>query len=185
MEAAGQTLAIERLRAATREVHHRLEARLDAVANLADPIRRPALLRRYAAFHIPADAALAPHLAPVEGLDLSRRSRAALLRKFTNGPLPSFPQPGSPAEALGMLYVLEGSTLGGRLILRTLAEHGVDEPDLAFLDPYGAQTGVRWRSFLAILERETAGEADLADQAASGAVRGFAHAEAVLCGDVA
>ncbi len=81
-------------------------------------------------------------------LDFANRSRTGLLAAFAgHRPLPDFPAPTGQAEALGMLYVLEGSTLGGRFITGALAARGVIDPGLAFLDPYRDQTGVRWRSF--------------------------------------
>jgi heme oxygenase len=175
--------ALDRLRFATGVAHRRLEDRLDAVRRLTDPRLRPALIERYAAFHLPADAALRPHLADVPGLDMAGRSRAGFFdQAYSTVDLPEFPQPASRPEALGLLYVLEGSTLGGRMILRMLAAHGVTDPALAFLDPYGARTGAQWRAFLAVLEREGGRDAGRIEDAARGAVRGFDHAEAVLCG---
>jgi heme oxygenase len=171
------------LRAATDRHHRRLETRVDAVARLSDPLLRPDLIRRYAALHLPADDALGPHLRHVPGLDFRGRSRVPLLAGLAGEhALPPFPAPRNRAVALGMLYVLEGSTLGGRLILATLAERGVVDPKLAFLDPYGAQTGTRWRGFLAVLERELRGDGDSILDACHGAVAGFQHAERVLCG---
>ena len=173
--------ALDRLRAATRDAHERLDRRMEAVERLADPVRREELLGRYAAFHLPADAALAPHLDDVADLDFAERSRASLLAGADEDH-PSFPRPGSRGEALGMLYVLEGSTLGGRFILRELTRRGIDDPRLAFLDPYGSETGRRWRGFLEVLERETADDPGSVDAAEAGAVKGFAHAERILCG---
>lgn len=182
VEAADTPPAIAMMRAATGEAHRRLEDRLAAVAQLSHPERRADLLQRYAALHIPARAALAAELDGVPDLDFPDRCRASLLSPFVGRkPLPPFPRPASRAEALGLLYVLEGSTLGGRHILRALAEQGIDDPELAFLDPYGHATGVRWRGFLSVLERETAGDADRIREATRGAVRGFDHAEQVLC----
>jgi heme oxygenase len=159
-----------------------LEHRLDAVARFANPISRQDLIRRYANLHVPADAALSGELAMVPGVDFDRRRRAHLFKDVAvQTPLPEFPMPDSRAEALGLFYVLEGSTLGGRLILRSLAGRGVDDPALRFLDPYGADTGELWRSFLAVLARETADEAS-AELAEKGALRGFRHADHVLCG---
>ena len=83
-----------------------------------------------------------------------------------------------------MLYVLEGSTLGGRFITGALAARGVTDPDLAFLDPYRDQTGVRWRGFLAVLVREVRDNGLIAE-ACRGAMRAFDHAETILCGDAA
>lgn len=183
-EAARRVPALEGMRNATRETHRRLEERLDAVRRFAECASREALIRRYAALHVPADAALAEALEPVAGLEFGARSRAHLLSRFV-GEAPAFPRPRSRAEALGLLYVLEGSTLGGRAILHALARQGVADPDLAFLDPYGAATGARWRSFLSVLERETEGDAERVGEAVFGAVRGFDHAERVLCGSPA
>lgn len=174
---------LARLRLATGEIHGRLERNLDAIERFADPQSRAELAARFAALHMPAGAALARKLEAVAGLDLATRDRNHLFAAAKDRqPLPEFPEPRSTAEALGMLYVLEGSTLGGRLILRALRERGVDVSGLAFLDPYGAETGARWRSFLAILERETAGDAERIGAACEGALRAFAHTEAVLCG---
>ncbi len=86
------------------------EERLDAVRRFAECASREALIRRYAALHVPADAALAEALEPVAGLEFGARSRAHLLSRFV-GEAPAFPRPRSRAEALGLLYVLEGSTL--------------------------------------------------------------------------
>jgi heme oxygenase (biliverdin-IX-beta and delta-forming) len=83
------------------------------------------------------------------------------------------------AEALGALYVLEGSSLGGRVILKELKRRGASLAGLGFLDPYGADTGKRWRSFLIILERELTSCEQKAD-AVKGALNTFAFANACL-----
>ena len=176
---------VQHLRSVTNEAHRRLETRLDVIARLTDPILRPKLVERYAALHIPADAMLAPYLRNIDELDMGVRRRTPLLEAFVRKcPLPMFPEPSNRAQALGMLYVLEGSTLGGRFILRTLAERGVDDPNLAFLDPYGQETGLRWRSFLSVLTRETDHDDTRVLHAGTGALLAFAHAELVLCGGV-
>ena len=181
--AASPASVLDGVRRATRQAHARLEDRLDAVGQLADPKRRPGLIGRYAALYLPADAALSPHLGDVEGLAFASRSRARFLAAFAGtAPLPPFPRPRSRAEALGLLYVLEGSSLGGRMVLRALADRGVEEPALAFLDPYGAATGALWRGFLTVLERDAGTQPGDSEAAADGALRGFAHAESLLCG---
>lgn len=183
IERTGAAPALAKLRAATQDIHHRLDHSLDIVARLTDPAQRRGMISRYAAFHIPAEDALGPHLQELADLDFSARSRAALFACHAGEDArPAFPVPGGRAEALGMLYVLEGSTLGGRMILRTLAARGVADPALGFLDPYGTETGARWRDFLAVLCRELADDRCLVAAACDGAVRGFAHAEKVLSG---
>jgi heme oxygenase (biliverdin-IX-beta and delta-forming) len=171
-----------RLRRATGFVHQRLEERLDAVEQFVDPQRRNELIARFAGLHRSAETVLATHLKHVAGLDFEARCRA---RHFVRvpGQLAPFPAPRSTAEALGMLYVLEGSTLGGHVILRHLAARGVDITELSFLNPYGKESGAQWRRFLNVLERETAESELRTEEACGGAIRAFEHVEAVLCGD--
>jgi heme oxygenase (biliverdin-IX-beta and delta-forming) len=180
-----------RLRDATQAHHQRLEARLDILSCIATPDGRRALVERFHALHAEAEAALAPWLVDAAGLGFEARRRLPQLARdlvTVGGSAP--PQPARPlvvadrAEALGRLYVLEGSTLGGQVIRRHVLERGDDMAGLGFLDPYGAHTGERWRSFLAVLETELDAPEPLA-AAVAGAVAGFQHAERRLCGEPA
>jgi heme oxygenase (biliverdin-IX-beta and delta-forming) len=114
-------------------------------------------------------APVEPRLAAVEGiaavgLELARRARAARfeadLRFLGADPakLPrcaALPDVGTPARALGALYVLEGSTLGGNFILKKLG------PSLGItaaaggsaMAPYGAATRDLWMGFAGALDR--------------------------------
>ena len=120
------------LRDATRAVHERLHA-LPAFAALAagtlDRHGYVALLGRLYGFHAPVEAALAAMLG--QRLAPEAWQRAHLLRadlaSFGVGeqslarlPRIEFPAlPGEPA-AMGCLYVVEGSTLGGRQLSKRL-----------------------------------------------------------------
>jgi heme oxygenase len=170
-----------RLRSATRHAHQHLEDRFDAVERLADPATRAATVAAYAQLYRSADAGLAPLLATVDGLDYAQRRRVVPDVALPSIAIP-YPAPASVAEALGLLYVIEGSIMGGRLILRELDARGIREPGLAFLDPYGSSSGSLWRGFLAVLDRETVTAHELSD-AERGAMRGFEHAELTLCGE--
>lgn len=59
----------------------------------------------------------------------------------------------SNAAAFGALYVMEGSSLGGKVICKTISENlglaGVR--GLKFFNSYGPETGSRWKTFLAAL----------------------------------
>ncbi len=59
----------------------------------------------------------------------------------------------SAAFALGILYVLEGSTLGGRILLKNInTALGYDIANGAtYFAGYGSQTGSQWKNFLAML----------------------------------
>ena len=181
---------VAQLREATGEAHARLEARLDMVRRVSSPVERRALVERFYGLHAGAEECLGPLLEPVEDLSFPERRRApiiledlaALGRDHEESPAVCvLPAPESRAEALGFFYVLEGSTLGGKVIRRELAACGQVATGLAFLDPYGHRSGEKWRTFLAVLRRECpSGEVALADQAVFGAVSAFRHAESWL-----
>ncbi len=61
--------------------------------------------------------------------------------------------PTGKAALAGMMYVLEGSTLGGQVILKGLRKNGALQglPN-RYYTGYGQLTGTKWRSFMEILE---------------------------------
>ena len=65
-------------------------------------------------------------------------------------------------EALGCLYVLEGSTLGGRIITGHLKKIlPVDERrGCTFFNSYGANVGRVWSAFLGVLQRHSENQGD-------------------------
>jgi heme oxygenase len=102
------------------------------------------------------------------------RPRAPLARAdlFRLGQRPGLteaeaPRLESPAAWLGFRYVVEGSSLGGALIRRHLAEHAPDLPPLAFFDPHGPERGRLWGAFCARLEAALADEQALAEASAA------------------
>ncbi|MGE9314828.1 biliverdin-producing heme oxygenase [Niabella sp. CJ426] len=55
----------------------------------------------------------------------------------------------SEAEALGALYVLEGATLGGQVIIKRLKKNDLFATlPLAYYNVYADRTGVMWKQFL-------------------------------------
>ncbi|NNM73065.1 biliverdin-producing heme oxygenase [Enterovirga aerilata] len=182
---------VARLRDATGEAHQRLETRLDIIRRVSSPGGRRALVERFYGLHEGAERSLAPLLDPVADLAFPKRRRAptilddlAALGRDDFKPLPvcSVEPPGSSAEAMGFFYVLEGSTLGGKMIRRELEARGLPGTGLAFLDPYGAETGERWRAFLAVLRRECPdGHGQAGNEMVAGSVRAFRQAESWLC----
>ena len=182
----------ERLRHGTRHDHARMERRLDILNRLSDPQLRRAVMTRFWLLHCDVEPILAGLLDDMEGLDYQGRRKSPLLAadiEALGGPLLDGAPPVQPlqttssGEALGLLYVLEGSTLGGRIIRREMAARGATMVGLGYFDAYGAQTGQRWRDFTAVLDREAArGDEGTRDAIARGAGLGFRHVEAWLCG---
>jgi heme oxygenase (biliverdin-IX-beta and delta-forming) len=59
------------------------------------------------------------------------------------------PEVSNEAQAFGCLYVMEGSTLGGKFISQVLRKClGIEAASgAAFFNGYGAETGARWKAF--------------------------------------
>lgn len=140
------------LRSETGEAHRRLEARLDL---LRPPLERDRFVRvigRLLGFHevwepaagVGAERSRLPHLRrDLRALGLDEGAIAALPRCAAAAALA-----GTEEAVVGSSYVVEGSSLGGQVIARALAEVPWLPPGgLAAFDPYGARTGAMWRAF--------------------------------------
>ncbi|HET6232578.1 MAG TPA: biliverdin-producing heme oxygenase, partial [Longimicrobiaceae bacterium] len=155
------------LKEQTREHHERVEAH----AGVMDPgLTLPgyrALLARFRGFYLPVEerlcamdawGALALDAEVRRKLPLLDADLAALgLSQVQIAALPACPRP--PAlddvpRALGGLYVLEGATLGGAIISRSLvARLGVGRAGGgAFFGSYGERLGAMWKQFGTALE---------------------------------
>lgn len=86
----------------------------------------------------------------LEALGVERRAIALIPR------CAHLPDISSPAEAFGALYVTEGATLGGQVILCALKDRlGVtSESGGRFFASYGASIGPMWRRFVTALDEE-------------------------------
>lgn len=174
-----------RLREATHLQHEALERRSNVLGRIVAPDARRTLVEGFHRLHASLEPGLARWLDDVESLDFEERRRAPWLVRDLEvlaGRVeidPAAPAPGSRLEALGWLYVLEGSTLGGRVIRKQVAASDGGMDGLGFLDPYGARQGERWKSFLAVLEREARSEGDV-ETVVAGARNAFRYAEACL-----
>ena len=163
---------IERLRAETRPQHDRLEALLALTGPDLTCRRYVAVLERFFGFWASWEPVVAAalgepgFLAPRcrTGLlvrDLSRlgRDAAAIAALPRCPPLPL----DCKAAALGSIYVMEGSTLGGVAMMQHLAARTGLQPGqdgCLYFGGYGAATGAMWAAFRARLQETAAGEAD-------------------------
>lgn len=76
--------------------------------------------------------------------------------------------------ALGILYVVEGSSLGGRFILKNIETiSGLNEgKGILYFTGYGNKTGSQWKSFLSVLT-DYQEENDCEDEIINGAIYAF------------
>lgn len=151
-----------RLRAATASAHEALERDLGWEARVSTLAGYRDLLGRLHGFHATWEPAIGAALD--DGAFFDARRRVAALGDdlaflgLTEADIGGLPQArpillADPASAMGALYVLEGSTLGGRVIGRHIAAaHGLGGEGLAYYSGHGPRTGAMWSAFRARLD---------------------------------
>lgn len=160
------TTFVDHLKRATRDDHEAIEKQVDLSRCATEPQYYVQVLQRFLGFVAPMEGAL-QEVAGIAAIvpDLSSRMRTGLLQQdlLTLGHdgedianlrrCRVLPEVCSVAQALGYLYVMEGSTLGGQIIARRIQEAGVVSPlACAFFRSHGAQVGPMWKRFSAALE---------------------------------
>ena len=187
-------MVLDRLRHETRQVHERLERRLDLHAPSLTPERYQRLLERFFGFWVAWEPRAAAALDDGAFFDPRRRTRLLRDDLLVLGcaephlealPVcPAFPPLRSRAEALGSIYVLEGSTLGGQVIKRhlerTLALR--DGRGYSYFAGHGRETAAMWQSFRQYVLRHSAPTAD--DAMVRSAALTFQTLEHWLCDEV-
>lgn len=171
-----------RLQKSTRALHLSVERHfaLEGRSWTAEEYR--GLLSRLLGIYIPMERALTRIEWRGSGFDAAERIKTPWLKTdlahlglscSAIAALPQcahLPDLNDPVDGLGALYVLEGATLGGRVILNAL------QPVLGisataggrFFASYGEAVGRRWREFLGVLEAfgETPSQAERIDRCA-------------------
>lgn len=154
-------MIMQRLREETRLNHVMLEQRVDLrrLGSSEHEYRR--LLRRFYGYYQPVETALGELPWLTAGFDFDARRKAPLLRQdllalgdcsSTLAALPlcrCLPDLSDLARGTGCLYVLEGATLGGQVILRYLQRRApaVCAKADRFFDGYGADGAQMWQAF--------------------------------------
>lgn len=145
------------------EVEGLLMTRLAALQSADD---YAVILKMFYGYFSPLEMCIRRHLTPAVLDDVEQRRKAGLLLTdlaalgYAGNSLPlclHLPRIHNTAQAFGALYVLEGSTLGGKVISRMLLNTDVlaDRHDaLHFFSGYKEETGNRWKTFLAALNRQ-------------------------------
>ena len=169
---AGGSDVLTELRTATAVEHEQVESALALMDPHLGRDRLVAVLTRLHAFWTAAEAGLDAWArrqpADAETVGWARRRRAhlfaadlsALGAGTDTGEQPALPAVEDTDQALGRLYVLEGSTLGGTFISRHLATLPALGPGvrLGAFSPYGTETGAMWHAYRRVTrERVSAG----------------------------
>lgn len=156
-----QTPIGTRLRAGTRRQHAAVESSLSFLAPGVRPADYRAFLARWHGFHRVAEPRLDAWHDRVRLLDWPARRKLRLLERDLRvlglgrdqvhrlPACPDVPVVEGTATALGVLYVVEGSTLGGAVLRRRLAGGQIPDDAFGFLAPYGDDVGRRWLGYRA------------------------------------
>ena len=138
------------LRAGTRDAHDRLEDGLDVLQRCTSRASYAALLAGLRSVHAPLEHALDRCPATARVLpDWPQRRKTGWLDADLDAlgarPVPdaAVPDVTTVEDVIGAAYVVEGATLGGAVVLRSL------DPawPARFFASYGAARGAMWRGF--------------------------------------
>jgi heme oxygenase len=154
------------IREATKPAHQELEKKvvkkLKAIRNNADYAD---LLSYFYAYFNNLEKVIAPFITAELLPDYSERRNSSYLKNDIealggntgNLPVATVPDIHSTLQALGALYVMEGSIMGGGIIVQMLGKAGITK-GVSFFSGYGPATGQKWGTFVAILDKQADNE---------------------------
>ena len=162
----------EVIKADTRKLHAEAEAvlipRIKGIKTLEDYNK---LLASFFGFFNPLETLIGNFIHPgiLPDIDKRRKSKS-IIKSFGSETLPTvatpqvLPEIDSLAQAFGAMYVLEGSTLGGKIIKRMMQANTalqLTEASLEFFDVYGDGTFEMWNHFRTVMDRLLTNETDI------------------------
>lgn len=169
-------MLLDHLRVKTHASHQAVEKLLiPRFKNLNGRQDYMALLQLFYGYFAPLEQSAFPYIHQQTVPDLAaRRKSAALLNdmQWLSGTqicdmCNDLPEIADEADALAAMYVLEGSTLGGRVIMKmvTTQLQFNSAAGTEFFNGYGEDTGRRWTSFTSLLNAYTSDVATMARMA--------------------
>ncbi|WP_460978046.1 biliverdin-producing heme oxygenase [Spirosoma knui] len=174
---------MERLRAETRSLHEQTEQLLFADALRGGTLSTneySQLLRTHFAYHSALETAIDQHSGYFADYAPDDRRKTSWLQADLAQLQQTIPAQSanvfanwSPAELLGAAYVGEGSMLGGKTVWHYLQTSPAVRPLLEharFYRGYGAETGLKWKTFIAFVNKQAG---DASDDVVRGAQQAF------------
>lgn len=170
------------IKEATKEAHLNLEKK---VVQKMKAIRSDAdyadFLKHFYAYFNQVEKAIAPYITAELLPDHTMRRNSSYLKQdieelgLTVDELPAAtaPEVTNTLQALGALYVMEGSVMGGPIIVKMLEKFGITK-GVSFFSGYGEATGQMWGKFVAVLNAQANNNAE-AQQAIAAANDTFSN----------
>ncbi|RBQ02512.1 biliverdin-producing heme oxygenase [Pedobacter miscanthi] len=156
------------IKEATKAEHQNLEKqvvlKLKAIRSNADYAD---LLKHFYAYFNHIEASIKPYITESILPDYAQRRNSSYIKAdilelggdITDLPYTTVPKIENAVQALGALYVLEGSIMGGSIIVKMLEKGGVTQ-GVSFFSGYGEATGMMWGNFVAVLNAQAKTEQD-------------------------
>ncbi len=153
---------LEKLRAETGELHKKLDTSLyPLIQGMKTPEEYAKLLQTFYAYFKPLEEKVYKYIGDAELKDHNERRNTGYILKDLETinqsteiePAKETPEINNTAAAFGALYVMEGSTLGGKIIAKTIASNlgYTDTNALNFFSGYKEHTGPKWLTFIEAL----------------------------------
>jgi len=150
------------IKAATQEAHQNLEKKvvmkLKAIRNNADYAD---LLKYFYAYFNKLESKFAPFITAEILPDYKQRRTSVYLQADIQQlgqstdvlPTVTVPEIHNLIQALGAMYVMEGSIMGGPYIVQMLAKNGITT-GVSFFSGYGSDTSQKWQAFTAVMNAQ-------------------------------
>jgi heme oxygenase len=154
------------IKEATKEAHQQLEKKVvQKLKSIRSNSDYADLLKHFYAYFNAVEQAIKPYITTSVLPDYAERRHSGYLKAdieelgsdTSELPVVTVPQISSIPEALGALYVMEGSIMGGGIIVQMLAKYGVTK-GVSFFSGYGEATGQMWGKFIAVLNAQAESE---------------------------
>lgn len=165
-------LCSEFVKTATKKLHAEAEAVLVPIIKCINGNEEyQHLLTLFFGFFAPVEALIAQHIHTGILPDFAIRRKSDLLMKSLGegrclpvAPELLWPVINNTAQAFGAMYVLEGSTLGGKIISQMLSANSslqLTKNSLAFFNMYGNDTYYMWSRFKMVMDALFSNEDDM------------------------
>lgn len=137
------------------EVEKKVVLRIKAIRSEADYAD---FLKHFYAYFNAVEKSIAPYITRAILPDLAERRNASYIKADIEAlggtidelPFALAPEINNAVQALGALYVLEGSIMGGPYIVQMLQKGGLTR-GFSFFSGYGEASGQKWGVFTAVL----------------------------------
>ncbi|HWJ29460.1 MAG TPA: biliverdin-producing heme oxygenase [Flavisolibacter sp.] len=155
-----ETSVASALKDATKELHQLAEASLHPkLHQIVSRQDYASILKMFYGYFHPMEALISRYITEKQLPDITERRKSSLIMDdlhsldcdLKNTDIcASLPTINDVLDALGAMYVLEGSSLGGRMITKILLRNqhaGLTTNHLRFFNGYGEDTGPKWLAF--------------------------------------